>query len=188
MSRPDVALVSPYPAPGVRHGGTSGVASYTANLAHALCGADIDVLVVAPTDGDGALPVMEQDGPVRVERRFRRGATAVPRALAAARAQRPRVVHVQHELFLYGGPSSVAGFLAGLAATPSDGPPTAVTLHHVVEPGTVDRDFTRLHRVPARPMVARAGLAALQASVVRLAGRGGRARARVRAAAAAGDG
>ena len=33
---PDVALVSPYPTRGERHGGASGVASYTANLAHAL--------------------------------------------------------------------------------------------------------------------------------------------------------
>ena len=34
--RPDVALIAPYPPRDERHGGHSGVASYTANLAHAL--------------------------------------------------------------------------------------------------------------------------------------------------------
>ena len=35
MPTPDVALISPYPAGGDRHGGFSGVAGYTARLAEA---------------------------------------------------------------------------------------------------------------------------------------------------------
>ena len=46
--RPDVALIAPYPPAGERHGGHSGVASYTANLAHGLAAAGLDVEVVAP--------------------------------------------------------------------------------------------------------------------------------------------
>jgi glycosyltransferase involved in cell wall biosynthesis len=50
------------------------------------------------------------------------------------------------------------------------GLPTVVTMHHVVEPATVDRAFTRLHRVRAPARVARAGLARVQAAIRRNAG------------------
>ena len=36
MSAPDVALISQFPSLGERHGGWTGVASYSANLAGAL--------------------------------------------------------------------------------------------------------------------------------------------------------
>jgi glycosyltransferase involved in cell wall biosynthesis len=45
-----------------------------------------------------------------------------------------------------------------------------VTMHHVVDPATVDGGFTRLHRVRAPASLARAGLAGVQASIRRLAG------------------
>jgi hypothetical protein len=96
--RPDVALISPYPQLGARHGGASGVASYTANLAHALADAGAHPLVIAPhLDGQ---PARSQDGPVDVHRAFRIGsANAVPEAFAAARASGADVLHLQHELF-----------------------------------------------------------------------------------------
>ena len=47
MSAPDVALISPFPAVGERHGGWTGVASYTANLASALDDAGARVTVLA---------------------------------------------------------------------------------------------------------------------------------------------
>ena len=54
MSPPDLALVAPYPTAGRRHSGPSGVASYTANLAHALTGRGLRVDVVAPVEPDDA--------------------------------------------------------------------------------------------------------------------------------------
>jgi len=167
VPRPDVALVAPYPRAGARHEGASGVASYTANLAWALAGGGAAVTVVAPLE-DGQ-PRAHRDGPVRVERAFRRGAGAVPAALAAAAATSAPVTHLQHELFLYGGPSSVPGLVAGLARDRRRGRRTVVTLHHVVDPARVDRAFTRLHRVAAPPLLARAGLAGVQRAVAALA-------------------
>jgi glycosyltransferase involved in cell wall biosynthesis len=169
MSTPDVCLISPYPPRGERHGGHSGVASYTANLAHALAGEGADVAVVAPRlDGE---PARSADGPVAVHRRFAMGgAGALPAAaLAAARTGAPSV-HLQHETFLYGGPASVAGLapaLAGLRARRGRG--TVVTMHHVVDPRSVDAGFVALHRVAAPVKVARAGIGAVRSSIQRLA-------------------
>jgi glycosyltransferase involved in cell wall biosynthesis len=167
--RPDVALVSPYPQLGTRHGGRSGVASYTANLAHALAGIGLVPVVVAPfAEGQ---PERGEDGPVRVRRAFRPGAAAVPHALAEARDTGAPVVHLQHELFLYGGPATSAGLLGGLAAAAA-GPravPTVVTMHQVVDPAVVTADYTRLHRVAVPAPAARAGFAGLQHALPHLA-------------------
>lgn len=167
--RPDVALVSPYPQLGTRHGGSSGVASYTANLAHALAGLGLSPVVVAPfADGQ---PERGDDGPVRVRRAFHPGAGAVPHALAEARDTGAPVVHLQHELFLYGGPAASAGLLGGLAAAAAGRRPvpTVVTMHQVVDPAAVTADYTRLHRVAVPAPAARAGFAGLQHALPRLA-------------------
>ncbi len=170
MSRPDVALITPYPPLGRRHAGHSGVTSYAGNLAHALAGEGAKVTVVAP-DEPGE-PTLANDGPVRVERRFRRGsATALPAAARAARDTRAPVVHLQHELFLYGGPSSIPGLMAALAGPRRNGAAQVVTMHQVVESSTVDRSFTKLHRVKAPAVLARAGLATVQQAIRRLSSR-----------------
>ena len=166
---PDVALISPYPPAGERHGGWTGVASYTANLAHALSECGASVAVVAPSE-DGQ-PAVGADGPVRVERPFERGAAAVPSAVRAACRTGADVVHLQHEAFLYGGPASVPGLVSGLNSLRRGGPGSVVTMHHVVDSRTVDRTFTRMHRVKAPPAVARAGLSAVGSAIGRLADR-----------------
>ena len=166
---PDVAMISPYPGAGERHGGASGVASYTANLAHALAAEGAGVTVVAPfQDGE---PSTSRDGPVRVERRFERGRGALPRALRAARRTGAPAVHLQHETFLYGGPSSVPGLVTGLAGMKRGDAGAVVTMHHVVDGATVDQGFTALHRVAAPAAVARAGLDVVRRSISRLADR-----------------
>jgi glycosyltransferase involved in cell wall biosynthesis len=165
MTAPDVTLISPYPAGGERHGGFSGVAGYTSRLAGALADRGAEVTVIAPTES-GA-PERERHGAVNVERRFDPGATALPRAARAARATGAPLVHLQHETFLYGGPASVPGLPGALRLLRRCGLPTVVTMHHVVEPQSVDRAFTRLHRVRAPARVARAGLARVQGAIRR---------------------
>ncbi len=93
----------------------------------------------------------------------------MPRAVRAARATGAPVVHVQHEVFLFGGASSVPGLLPALAALRYRGVGPVVTMHQVVDPSGIDRDFTRLHRVGIHPRVARIGMAALQRGVSQLA-------------------
>ena len=145
--RPDVALIAPYPPAGERHGGHSGVASYTANLAHGLAGAGLDVEVVAPElDGD---PAAFTDGPIRVRRAYPMGRRALPTAIAAAAERSPGVVHLQFELFLYGGPSSLVGLVpaVGRARRTLGDAPLVTTMHQVVDPSTIDR---RLHQAAPR--------------------------------------
>lgn len=167
MSAPDLVLVAPYPPPGSRHAGMSGVASYSANLAHALDQRGAAVAVLAPADPDS--PSAHRDGRIRVERPYRRGPGALMAAARAAGDLGAPVVHVQHELFLYGGPASVPGVLAGLGALRRSGRGPVVTMHQVVAADDVDRDFTRMHRVGVAAPVARHCLRAVQNAVGRLA-------------------
>jgi glycosyltransferase involved in cell wall biosynthesis len=166
VPRPDVALIAPYPERGRRHAGSSGVASYTANLAQALAGAGVEVTVVAPRLV-GEPPVLH-DGPVRVQRSFDTGAMALPRAARAAVDTGAPIVHVQHELFLHGA-RAVPALVPTYASLRAAGVGPAVTMHQVVAPRDVDRSYTRLHRVGAPAPVARAGIAALQQGVARTA-------------------
>ena len=167
MPRPDVTLVGPYPAPGTRHDGWTGVASYTANLAHALSDEGARVAVVAPREP--GLPAAHEDGPIRVQRSFARGVRAVPDAARAARATGAPAVHLQHETFLYGGPEHVPGLVAGLAALRGGRARAVVTMHHVVDPSSVDAGFTELHRVQAPVRAVRAGLGGVTTAIRRLA-------------------
>lgn len=162
--RTDVCMIAPYPRQGVVHGGTSGVASYTANLARALAAEGARITVVAP-DMKGEPPVAT-DGNVKVVRAFREGPRALPTALAAARATEAAVIHLQHELFLYGGPMAVPGLLGALGNRRR--PRTSrqvVTMHQVVDPKAVDRDFVRLHRIGVPQRAARLAITTVQRSI-----------------------
>lgn len=162
-SRPDVVLVAPYPRLGVRHGGASGVASYTVNLAHALGDAGARVAVVAPME-DGEPTECDDDG-VTVRRVFPRGPRALPMALGAARAAGAPVVHLQHELFLYGGPSALPGLLTSLRRPRLCRSRTVVTMHQVVDPRAIDASFTRLHRMAMPPIAARMAITSMQRAI-----------------------
>jgi glycosyltransferase involved in cell wall biosynthesis len=166
-ARPDVAFIAPYPPRGERHGGHSGVASYTANLAHALADLGAHITVVAPElAGD---PARFADGPVDVRREFIPGARALPGAMTAAAATGAAVVHLQFELFLYGGATSLFGLPAALGRARWALGETALvtTMHQIVDPAAVDREYTRLHRVGVPASIACAGIAAVQSAVVR---------------------
>lgn len=165
MATPDVALISPFPALGERHGGWTGVASYSANLAAALGDEGASVTVLASQEP--GLPDVARDGTLEVRRVWRRGAGALPAAAAAARATGAPTVHLQHELFLYGGPAAVPGVVPALAAL--RGRRAVVTMHHVVDPGAVDASFTATHRVRAPAPLARAGVATVQRTIRALA-------------------
>lgn len=165
--RPDVALIGPYPPAGQRHAGRSGVASYHANLAHALADRGLRPVVIASSvDGE---PVVSADGPVRVERRYDNGPNALVTAARAAVSSGAPMAHLQMEMFLYGGPLALPGLAPALAYLRARRAGPVVTLHQVMDPSGIDRDAVTLHRVSAPPRVARAGLSALQHTVGRLA-------------------
>lgn len=167
MSAPDVALIAPYPTlQGSHHAGSSGVASYTANLARALRSRGAEVHVVAPVDHDGRRTEYDGDG-ITVDRCFARNGRGLRDATSAVAAGGAPVVHLQFELFLYGGPASLAGVLGSLGHLRQRGTPTVVTMHQAVDPATVDRDYTALHRVPVAAPIARVGIGTLQRAIHR---------------------
>jgi glycosyltransferase involved in cell wall biosynthesis len=168
MTRPDVALISPFPPLGERHGGWTGVASYSANLAGALTGAGARVTVLASAE-EGE-PDVARAGTTEVRRVWKRGPAALPAAAAAARATGAPAVHLQHELFLYGGSAAVPGIVPALAGLRAGGRRPVVTMHHVVDPARVDAGFTRTHRVRVPAGVVRAGVHGLHAAIRALAG------------------
>jgi glycosyltransferase involved in cell wall biosynthesis len=170
VPRPDLALITPYPDLGVRHGGMSGVASYAHNLAHALAGSGARVEIVAPLAGGGG-PRREIDGNVTVNRVFPRTSRGAGAAIRAALSTQAPVVHLQHEFFLYGGAASTPGFAYGLRLLRARRRGAVATMHQVVDPATVDRGFTELHRVRVPAWAARPGLAAVQRSLRRSADR-----------------
>jgi glycosyltransferase involved in cell wall biosynthesis len=144
------------------------VASYSANLAHALADGGAAVDVVAPVEPDAPHePVESFDGPVRVRRPFARGPLGLRDAAAAAIEARAPIVHLQHELFLYGGPSAVPGLIPAMGGLRRRTHPV-VTLHQVVDPADVDRSFTDLHRVRVPPRLARHALDGVQRSLASL--------------------
>ena len=104
-------------------------------------------VTVLASEEDG-LPAVAHDGTLEVRRVWRRGPSALPTAAAAARATGARAVHLQHELFMYGGPAAVPGVVPALAAL--QGRRAVVTMHHVVDPADVDASFTA-HAPRARP-------------------------------------
>lgn len=164
MSRPDISLIAPYPRSEHHHAGSSGVASYTANLARALRDRGASVQVVAPID-DGT-PRVDHDGDgIRVDRCFRPGPTGLLDAVTAVLDGGAPVAHLQFELFLYGGPAALSGVLPALAALRRRRRRAVVTLHQTVDPGSVDRAYTRLHRVTVPAPVARVAIGGLQRAI-----------------------
>ncbi len=163
-------MISPFPPVGSRHAGRSGVASYAGNLAEALSERGLRLTVVAPTEPD-LPPARESGGSITVERCFDRGPNAVPNAARVALATGAPIVHVQHELFLYGGATAMPGLVPGLGMLRAAGVGPVVTMHHAVDPAGVDDEFTRMHQVRAPRQAVRAGLASVQATIGRLARR-----------------
>ncbi|HEY9291902.1 MAG TPA: glycosyltransferase [Microlunatus sp.] len=173
-SAPDVVLISPYPRLGARHDGSSGVASYTANLAHALADHGAKITVIAPRlDGEAD---RGRDGSVSIHRAFTDGTpAAVPAALSAAAATGAPVAHLQHELFLYSGAAGLPATVAALAARRRPGARgkqrSVITMHQVVNPSAVTGDYTRMHRVRVPAPAARAAIASVQQILPRLSDR-----------------
>jgi glycosyltransferase involved in cell wall biosynthesis len=163
----DVAMVAPYPYLRGSSTGLSGVATYTERLSRALADQGVAVRVLAP-EADGE-PARTDLGGVTVDRCYRRGMGALTSAANAAGRGRAPVVHIQFETFLYGGPTSVPGIAPALAALRRRQRGPVVTMHQVVDPSEVNREFTRMHRVRVPSTAARVGMSAIQRTVQALA-------------------
>ncbi|HEX6301454.1 MAG TPA: glycosyltransferase [Acidimicrobiia bacterium] len=161
--RPDVAIVSPYPAPGRTHDGSSGVAAYTANLARDLSFNGANVVVVAPDEPTA--PSSHRDGDVIVVSSGPRGPFALPRAVGIAADLRARVIHLQHEMFLFGGLSSIATLPMAVRSMRNHERGVVTTVHQVVDSELVSPEFLDVHRLRCPVGVARLAINAYQCIV-----------------------
>jgi glycosyltransferase involved in cell wall biosynthesis len=154
--QPDVVLVGPYPAPGRSHGVGSGVASYTAHLARALTAQGASVAVVAPDEPEA--PSVHSDRKVMVVRSGPRGPLVLNRAVRMATRMHPRVIHLQHELFLFGGLASLASLPRAVRHLQSFSGAAVVTVHQVVGEQGINPRLMRLHRLRGPVAAARMGI------------------------------
>ncbi len=159
-----MVMVAPYPSLTAGSPIPSGVAAYTERLTSALADEGVRVHVVAP-EVSGEPPLEQVTTNVTVERCFRRGPGALPSAATVATKGGAPIVHLQYETFLFGGPSSIPGVVPALFNLRGHRRGPVVTMHQVVDPASVDRTFTKLHRVRVPHRVARAGLSCIQRSV-----------------------
>lgn len=158
--QPDVVIVSRYPAPGRTHDGSSGVAAYTANLAGALSSQGTRVVVVAPDEP--AAPRSQRDGDVLVNRSGPRGPFALRRAIRMAAGMRALVIHLQHEIFLFGGLASVATLPMAVKPMRTFEHAAVTTVHQVIDPKQVSPELLDMHRMRGPVGAARAAVSAYE--------------------------
>ena len=80
-------------------------------------------------------------------------------------------MHLQWELFLYGGPRSLPGLVPALTILRRSDAAVVITLHQVLDPRAIDRAATELHRIDAPAPVARIGFASVQRTIAAMSDR-----------------
>ncbi|MEM1646206.1 MAG: glycosyltransferase [Ignisphaera sp.] len=98
-----IAMVSPYPPPGMKHVYGSGVASYTKNLVEALRDIDPKIEIHVVADRREGLPKQYIDKGIVVHRVYTRSPLYILQVFRDLCRIKPSVTHIQHEYFLYGG-------------------------------------------------------------------------------------
>ncbi|OFW59522.1 MAG: hypothetical protein A2W01_07855 [Candidatus Solincola sediminis] len=135
-----VAMVTIYPSRKAAGEAMGGVAAFAAALAENLAGSlDTQMLILAQKS-DGREE--ESANGVRVRRIWSHGGAFILPVIKEIRRARPDLVHLQHEVFLYGGILSALKFPALLALLRMSGQKTIVTIHGVPDPNDIDKEFT----------------------------------------------
>jgi len=157
----EIAIVAPFPPPGVRHGAAGGVASYTRNLVEALGNRGLRPTVLASRIPES--PQVGAEGPIL--RCWEPGPGYVPSIWQAVRRRRPAIVHIQHEIFLFGSGFSPLLFpLLLLALRPLT--KVIVTLHGVLPLSKLDRPFLKENGLKGQPLLLRLGLLLLMQAII----------------------
>lgn len=136
--------------------GDSALNWYSRRLARELVRADVAVEIVGPKL-PGARSISWMDDGIEVHSAFaRRSLTAVWQAYARIIKLRNDLVHIQHELFAYGGLSGGLMLPLMLGALRRRGLKLLTTIHGVIPLSEVSDDFVRANRIPANAAAARA--------------------------------
>jgi len=120
---------------------------YTRRLAGAIASQGVEVSVIAPI-GDGASRLRWQDGNVVVIPCYRRGsATAALSMMTAAAETRAEIIHVQHELFAYGGLPTATVLPFCLRHLRRCGLKVFTTIHGVIPLEAITPEFVHANRI-----------------------------------------
>ncbi len=147
-----IAMVTIYPYEGATVANVGGVGWHTRALVRSLASRDgVQVLVLAQQlDG---LEEEKENGGIQIRRCWRPGALFFLPLIREIRKAKPDLVHLQHELFLYGNISSALMFPVFLAMLRILGQKLVVTIHGVSHPEDIDKDFVSLGRISVPPVL-----------------------------------
>jgi glycosyltransferase involved in cell wall biosynthesis len=150
---PSVTFVSPYGMEGeprtTRHS-ESAMNWYTYEIAHALNEHGCETNVIGPKR-EGCQPWMN-DG-IRIIPSYTRGdIRAASQILFAARRVKTDIIHVEHELFAYGGIASA--FMLPVAMR-NFGKPVVTTIHGVIPLDRINLKFVRTNAITIPPQTVR---------------------------------
>jgi len=153
-----VGMVSIYPPAGFIHARLGGVASYTKNLVLSLLNS-CEVVVFADTIQPTCRGHYDED--TRVYRCWNKGGFYPFQIFKRLLSNNVDILHVQHEIYLYGGLSSAIVFPLLLFFIRLLRKPLVVTLHAVIPLLKVDKRFLRENWIKGRPIAMRVGLCLL---------------------------
>jgi glycosyltransferase involved in cell wall biosynthesis len=154
----DLVFVSPYPPPNQKHSYESGVASYTKNLSQAIrCNSNLKVCVIA--DKRKNLPDLYDDNGIIVYRVFERNLRYAFNIFGAIKVLNPKIIHFQHEYFLYGGPFSAVEFPLAILLSRMLSRYVLVTLHGVIPLKLLDdKNFRQENGITGFPILLKIAL------------------------------
>ncbi|MFB0563977.1 MAG: glycosyltransferase [Candidatus Lokiarchaeia archaeon] len=152
-----IGIVSPYPSIGSKHTEESGVASYTKNLVYSIKNFIHDVSVFANNFGSN-LKYFE-DGIV-ISRCWNKGVRYPFQVLrnVLMKKEQVNIMHIQFEVFLYGGLFSILVFPLLLILLKLFNISTVTTIHQVVPLPKVDRQFLKKNNFSGTPFLLKIGL------------------------------
>jgi len=136
-------------------GGDSALNWYSRRLAHELASAAVSVSIVGPRATNGGVQ-MWNDGGIPVYPSFVRGSSrAIGQALVRIQELGAPIVHVQHELFAYGGLLNAILLPFALAYLRIRGYKIVTTIHGIMPLSEVSDEFVRANRMPGNAAVTR---------------------------------
>ena len=150
-------MISPYREEGqplLSHPGDSALNWYSYRLAQELGTIGQSVTVVGPQNASRASHWV--DGTVSVIPCYQRGSVMVGFQIADCVLHcQPDIVHLQHELYAYGGLASALAFPLAMRRLRKPDLPLLTTIHGVIPLAGIDRQFVRSNRIQAPPVAAR---------------------------------
>lgn len=152
-----IGIISPYPPIGSKHTEESGVASYTKNLVYSIKNFSHAVSVFANKSGSNSKYI--EDGIV-ISRCWNKGVKYPFQVIrnVSMKKKRLHIMHIQFEVFLYGGLFSTLVFPLLLIFLKLFKIPTVTTIHQVVPLPKIDSQFLKENNFSGSPFLLKIGL------------------------------